>query len=175
MDAVTVPEAVARVGVVARKVPAIYVVDESVAVVVDPVARDLTGVGPHVGGQVRMRAIDPRVDDGHLVPLRQRVLFLRKRLLASVAVADERRVVGDLERDDGDVVLPAAAVRRLHQRRERAVDVVAVALDHLEDRILRDHVREAVGTEQEKVTVLGADAERVDVHVGIGAERARDH
>ena len=38
-----------------------------------------------------------------------------------------------------------------------------------------DHRRQAVRAEQEDVPVLGLDGERVDVDVGVGAERAGDH
>ena len=54
-----------RVAVVVREVPAVHVVDETVAVVVDTVARDLAGIGPHIGGQVGMDVVDPGVDHRH--------------------------------------------------------------------------------------------------------------
>ena len=57
----------------------------------------------------------------------------------------------------------------------RAVEVVAVPLDDGEDRVVVDHVGQAVGAEHEDVAGLGGDGERVDVDVRIGAERARDH
>ena len=41
--------------------------------------------------------------------------------------------------------------------------------------LVLDHVGEAVGADEEDVAVLGLDRERVDVDVGIGADRPRDH
>ena len=43
------------------------------------------------------------------------------------------------------------------------------------DRAGVDHRRQAVRAEQEDVAVAGLDGERVDVDVGLGPERARDH
>ena len=56
---------VVRVGVVVDEVPAVDVVDVAVAVVVDAVAGDLTGVGPDVGLQVGMVEVDTGVDYCH--------------------------------------------------------------------------------------------------------------
>src|SRR5436190_2788273 len=116
---------------------------------------------------------DGGVHCGDSIGFREGVLIFGQRLLARVAVAG-KHPGGDLERDDRDVVLAAAPVRRLDQRAQRAVDVVAVALDDIEDRLLRDHVCQAVGAKQEEVSALGLDAERIDVDVRVGAERARD-
>ena len=49
---------VERQVVVVDEVPAVDVVDESIAVIVDAVAGDLTGVGPDVPGQVGMVDVD---------------------------------------------------------------------------------------------------------------------
>ena len=54
-----------RIAVVVDEVIAVDVVDVTVHVVVDAVARDLTGVDPHVRSQVGMRVIHAGVDDGH--------------------------------------------------------------------------------------------------------------
>src|SRR6185503_12389582 len=53
----------------------------------------------------------------------------------------------ELEEDDGDVVLAAAAVRRPDERLRRRLQIVAVAVDLVEDRAVVDHRREAVGAE----------------------------
>ena len=97
----------------------------------------------------------------------------RQRLLARLAVAD--RSVGDLEGDDGDVVVAAATVRLAYECAQRIVDVVPMALDDAEDLLLAEHVCQPVRAEQEEVARLRGHAEGVDVDVGVGAERARDH
>jgi hypothetical protein len=43
-------------------VVAVHAVDVAVAVVIDAVACDLAEIGPHVGGQIRVRDIHARVD-----------------------------------------------------------------------------------------------------------------
>ena len=60
-----VARAVHRVVVLVHEVPAVDVVDEAVAVVVDAVAGDLAGVPPHVGVEVGVAVVDARIDDGH--------------------------------------------------------------------------------------------------------------
>src|SRR5205809_1059120 len=52
-----------RVAVVVDEVGAVDVVHETVGVVVDPVAGDLAGVVPHVGGQVGVSVLDAGVGD----------------------------------------------------------------------------------------------------------------
>ena len=47
------------------EVPAVDVVDEAVAVVVDPVARDLAGVDPQLARQVGMGRVDAGVEHRH--------------------------------------------------------------------------------------------------------------
>ena len=84
-------------------------------------------------------------------------------------------VARDLEEDDGDVVLAAALVRRPDECLRGRREVVAVALDLAQDRPVVDHRGEAVRAEQEQVAGLRLDGERVDVDVGVGAERTRDH
>ncbi len=41
--------------------------------------------------------------------------------------------------------------------------------------VVRHHRRQPVRTEEEEIAVLDRDRERVDVHLGVGSERARDH
>src|SRR5207249_4485976 len=60
-----VPIIIERVVVVVDEVPAMHVVDEAVVVVVDAVPRDLSWIGPDVGGQVGVANVDPGIDDGH--------------------------------------------------------------------------------------------------------------
>ena len=55
---------VKRIGVVVGGVDAVHVVDISVRVVVDPVAGDFARIPPHVGLQIGMRVIHPRVNHG---------------------------------------------------------------------------------------------------------------
>ena len=83
----------------------------------------------------------------------------------------------DLERDDGDVVLAAGAVRRLHERAARPRrGRRGSARRRSTIAVVADHVGEPVRAEQEDVARPRASTrERVDVDVGIGAERARDH
>ena len=99
----------------------------------------------------------------------------------SVSSVDRRHRPGLVDppaiskQDDGDVVLAAALVRRRDERLRRAAQVAAMLLDRLEDRLVVDHRRQAVGAEQEHVAVPRLDRERVDVDVRVGAERPRDH
>ena len=57
-----VPVEVVRVPVPADEVPAVHVIHVAVAVVVDVVPGDLTGVGPEPGGEIRVGDVQPRVD-----------------------------------------------------------------------------------------------------------------
>ena len=85
------------------------------------------------------------------------------------------RVVSlDAEEDDGDVVLAAAGVGRAHELSGGVVEGRRGGED-AEDVVVRHHRREPVGAEEEEVARLGLDRGRVDVDLGIGAERARDH
>ena len=70
---------------------------------------------------------------------------------------------------------PPPRFAALDERLRRRVEVAAVRRDELLDRLAVDHVGEPVGAEQEDVAGLAPDRERVDVDVGVGAERARDH
>ena len=54
---------VKRVAVVVDKVIAMDIVDEAITVVIDAVARNLTRVGPDVGGQIRVGVVDAGVDN----------------------------------------------------------------------------------------------------------------
>src|SRR5512139_4178020 len=62
MGTVTVP--VYRVIASSREIPAVYIIDESVAVVIAAVARHLATVGPHIASKIWVAAVDSRVDDG---------------------------------------------------------------------------------------------------------------
>ena len=53
-----------RVAVSVGEIVPVDVVDVSVSIVVEPVTGDLTGVGPHVSGEVRVGIVDARVDHG---------------------------------------------------------------------------------------------------------------
>ena len=72
---------------------------------------------------------------------------------------DRRIVAHDLERDDGDVVLAAAAVRGLDQRLDKRVEIAALLLDQAQDLVVLDHRRQAVGAEQEEVARARLDRE----------------
>ena len=61
-DVRAVPLVVEGVAVAVREIPAVHVVDEAVAIIVDAVARHLARVAPHVRGEVGMAVIDARVD-----------------------------------------------------------------------------------------------------------------
>ena len=85
-------------------------------------------------------------------------------------------LLGELEEDDGDVVLAAAAVRRARRAPSpRPRGRRGCSSTTLEDRVVVDHRRQAVRAEQEEVARLGRRRERVDVDVRVGAEGARDH
>src|SRR5262249_52726301 len=56
---------VVRIVVPVDEVPAVNVVDVPVAVVIDPVRRDLAGIGPDIGGEIRVVGVHARVDHGH--------------------------------------------------------------------------------------------------------------
>ena len=111
---------VLRVVVVVDEVPAVHVVDVTVAVVVDAVAGDLAGVDPQVGGQVGERRIDARVDDGdHLAAADRRVPC--------------RRRIRDVQPPQVEVRLPprvAARVERIvRYERDVPVDIRLGVLD----------------------------------------------
>ena len=55
---------VARVVVVVDGVPPVHVVDQPVAVVVDPVVRNLGSVPEDPSGELAVRELEPTVDDG---------------------------------------------------------------------------------------------------------------
>ena len=55
---------VQRIAISVDEVVPVDVIDVAVAVVVDPVAWDLSRVYPHVRSQVRMRVVDAGIDDG---------------------------------------------------------------------------------------------------------------
>ena len=63
MGAVTV--GIAGIVVVPIKIPPVDVIDIAVAVVIDAVSGNLAGVGPDIGGQIRMIDVHTGIDDGH--------------------------------------------------------------------------------------------------------------
>ena len=74
----------------------------------------------------------------------------------------DRRVarLADLERDDRDVVLAAALVRRLDQRLDEPVEVAALLARRGGGSRVVDHRRETVGAEQEEVADARLDGEQ---------------
>ena len=88
------------IGIVVDEVPTVDVVDEPVAVVVEAVAGNLAGVGPHVVDQVGVEVIQSRVDDAHLDVLVARVGVPSQRRLDLVHPVQERvaGIVGDADR-----------------------------------------------------------------------------
>ncbi len=105
---------VGRVGVTVGEVPALDVVDEAVAVVVDAVSGDLARIRPDVGREIGVRVVDPGVDDrdqhagtaGH-VPGRGRV---HARQAPEILVALSPRARGREERVVGKRLYPQHAV-----------------------------------------------------------------
>ena len=61
----TVAVVVHRVTVAVDEIVPMDVVDKPVAIVVDVITRNLAGIGPDVGRQVRVRVIHPRINDSH--------------------------------------------------------------------------------------------------------------
>ena len=97
---------------------------------------------------------------------------------AAAVPARERRLerlsaLLDGEEHDGDVVLAASPVRRLHERLRRRVEVVRLG-DEPEDVLVGHHRRQAVGAEQVGIARARLDDEAVDVDLMIGAEGPRD-
>ena len=84
-------------------------------------------------------------------------------------------LVAELEEDDRDVVLAAAAVRRADERLRRGFRSSRLRSTSARIVVVVDHRREPVGAEHEEVARATLDLEGVDVDVGVGAERARDH
>ena len=116
---------VERIGVVVGEVPAVDVVDEAVAVVVDAVTGHVARVVPGIGRQIRMVVVHAGVDDGHhhAAGAGGRVPRLRgidvgvddaARLAAVVEAPElaERRVVRGDGRGDHEVWLDVSHSRR---------------------------------------------------------------
>ena len=84
-------------------------------------------------------------------------------------------VVGLLEPegDHRDVVATTGLVGLGHQTGRRLVEV-SRRLQHLRDALVPDHRRQAVRADQEHVAGAGAEGERVDVDLGLGAQRPGD-
>src|SRR2546423_15378625 len=54
-----------HVGLVVAEVPAMHVINITVAIVVNAIAGDLARVGPDVGGEVFVGDVDAGIDDGN--------------------------------------------------------------------------------------------------------------
>ena len=120
--------------------------------------------------------IDGRVDDGTASSPESVSSSSLERSVSAAGIAPSRRLgrVSDLEEDDGDVVLAAARFAASTSARA-ATSSSSLLGEQRDDLAVGDHVGEPVGAEQEDVAGLGLDGERVDVDVGLGADRARDH
>ena len=117
------PEIVHRIVVVVVEVPAVHVVHEAVAVVVDAVSRDLARVGPDVRRQVGMRVIDAAVDD----PDQDGVVphgGVPGQLRRDVDARDAARLSGVVQPPLGRVARIVRGPRRLH-------DVIRLGVIHL--------------------------------------------
>ena len=79
------------------------------------------------------------------------------------------------EQDHGDVVAAAGRVGGGDELAAGVLEVVGGALEHGPHADLVDHRRQAVGAEQVDVPAAGGERLDVDLHVALGAERARDH
>ncbi len=97
------------------------------------------------------------------------------------ARADQGRVVRQFgvvgllepEGDHRDVVATTGLVGLGHQAGRRLVEVPR-RLQHLGDALVPDHRRQAVRADQEHVAGAGAEGERVDLDLGLGAQRPGD-
>ena len=63
-DVRAVAMVVVGIAVTVDEVVPVDIVDVPVAVIVDPVAGDLSGIDPHIGSEVRMRIVDARINNG---------------------------------------------------------------------------------------------------------------
>jgi hypothetical protein len=79
----------------------------------------------------------------------------------------------DPDRDRGDVVAPAGFVGHLDQAADRFVEILRLT-EQCGNPVVLDHRRQSVRTEQEDVIGPGAEAEGVDLDVGLRAERPGD-
>jgi len=133
------------IAVAARCVDAVDVVNVTVAVVVDPVTRRFAGVPPHVGRDVHVVVVHPRVDDSHddirarfNLP-RFRRIDVRIRRAARLArvvktpQAAETRIVGREARANNVVGLGVLNVSVLAQACSQLdyVELVIVEFPHL--------------------------------------------
>jgi len=137
-DVRAVAVVVRGIGVAVVEIVAVDVVDVAVAVVVDAVAGDLARVDPDVRGEVRMRAVDPRVDhrDDDLVAAGGGVPGLGRvdvgagdaACLPDVVQAPERaelRVVRNAVDRDLEVRLDELDQAALHQLVQHRADALA--------------------------------------------------
>ena len=107
--------------VLVREVPAVDVVLQAVAVVVDVVARDLAGVRPQAAREVGVGRVDARVDDrdGHGGPRRRRVPAGRGADLRQRPLRPVQRVVRHVHRVQAQVEVDGVRRRLAGQQRTR--------------------------------------------------------
>jgi hypothetical protein len=173
---------VAGVTVFVHKIPAGHIVDESVAVVIDAVVRDLARISPDIGRDLGVLGIQARVDDGdddpfarpHLVPVEG---------AAPVPVEDvpAGHRLDELDSPEIGELLSPRALRPVDavpghvtivghegQIRERGEpggeEVIGLGVDHAGMRRERRHGREDVGalSEPNPVGVLEIGKRRVE-------------
>ena len=104
-------------------------------------------------------------------PRRRRACARRRRRAGVRAAAVD---VLEAEQDHGDVVAPAGVVGGGDQLAAGAVEL-GHALHHGPHADLVDHRRQAVRAQQVDVAAAGGERLDVDLHLALGAERARDH
>jgi hypothetical protein len=124
---------VGRIAGVAEEVVAVHVVDEAVAVVIEAVARDLTGVGPEVRGQVGVGELDAGVDDAdhHAGAARRHVPCRRGADLRQSPLRGVRRVVRDRVEGEHPVRLCVLDRRIVLQRGHGLFDVVFLQFEQV--------------------------------------------
>jgi hypothetical protein len=86
-----------------------------------------------------------------------------------------RLTLEQLEQDDRDVVLAARGVRRADERLGRDVRIAVGVLEQPRDLVVAHHRAEAVRAEEDEIAGRELERQRVDLHVRLRAERARDH
>jgi len=156
-DARSVP---IRIGRILREAPAVRVVHEAVAVVVQPVARRLVRIRPQIVPKVRVRDVHPRIHDGdqHLAVLAldlvPRLGQLQARQVRLLAV---ERVVRRGERAAGRPCGQARAVD--------TVDGLRLGID--DARVAGEGLRRLGGLRAARI------GQRVDMAQRLGARRER--
>ncbi len=84
------------------------------------------------------------------------------------------RLAGEVDDHRRHVVDAAVLVRLGHEGTHRLGGIGRVA-EHREDPVVAHHAGQAVGAQQQAITVLEVDDALVHEHVGLGAERAGEH